>query len=104
MPPVILSFHDQDSNVRYYACEALYNIAKVSLNHMVINYSVFLIRNLNFIAKSAIFIHGFIIVFLDRLYEESSLNFLIRYLMHSVSFQQIQMPVFRVLLIFLTDL
>jgi vacuole morphology and inheritance protein 14 len=30
MPPVLSCFHDQDSRVRYYACEALYNIAKVS--------------------------------------------------------------------------
>ncbi|KAJ0717947.1 putative vacuole morphology and inheritance protein [Helianthus annuus] len=29
VPPVINSFGDQDSRVRYYACEALYNIAKV---------------------------------------------------------------------------
>nr|VDC60350.1 unnamed protein product [Brassica rapa] len=29
VPPVIDSFTDQDSRVRYYACEALYNIAKV---------------------------------------------------------------------------
>ncbi|KAJ4901304.1 Protein VAC14-like protein [Raphanus sativus] len=29
VPPVISSFLDQDSKVRYYACEALYNIAKI---------------------------------------------------------------------------
>ncbi|KAJ0240494.1 Protein VAC14 [Hirschfeldia incana] len=29
VPPVINSFLDQDSRVRYYACEALYNIAKI---------------------------------------------------------------------------
>ncbi|KAK2399604.1 PtdIns(3,5)P(2) sythesis regulation factor [Trifolium repens] len=29
VPPVLNSFSDQDSRVRYYACEALYNIAKV---------------------------------------------------------------------------
>ncbi|KAL8258228.1 hypothetical protein R6Q59_030269 [Mikania micrantha] len=29
VPPVIKSLSDQDSRVRYYACEALYNIAKV---------------------------------------------------------------------------
>ncbi|KAL3635940.1 PtdIns(3,5)P(2) sythesis regulation factor [Castilleja foliolosa] len=29
VPPVLYSFTDQDSRVRYYACEALYNIAKV---------------------------------------------------------------------------
>lgn len=31
VPPVINSFSDQDSRVRYYACEALYNIAKVKI-------------------------------------------------------------------------
>ena len=30
IPPVLSCFFDQDSRVRYYACEALYNIAKVS--------------------------------------------------------------------------
>ncbi|KAG5014775.1 hypothetical protein JHK85_020911 [Glycine max] len=29
VPPVLNSFSDQDSRVRYYACEALYNIAKI---------------------------------------------------------------------------
>lgn len=32
VPPVLNSFADQDSRVRYYACEALYNIAKVRKN------------------------------------------------------------------------
>lgn len=30
MPPVLLCFADQDSRVRYYACESMYNIAKVA--------------------------------------------------------------------------
>ena len=30
VPPVLSCFFDQDSRVRYYACEALYNIAKVA--------------------------------------------------------------------------
>ncbi|KAG2488883.1 hypothetical protein HYH03_012677 [Edaphochlamys debaryana] len=30
VPPVLASFTDQDARVRYYACEALYNIAKVA--------------------------------------------------------------------------
>ncbi|EDO30641.1 predicted protein [Nematostella vectensis] len=30
IPPVLSCFYDQDSRVRYYACEALYNIAKVA--------------------------------------------------------------------------
>lgn len=29
MPPVLACFVDQDPRVRYYACEAMYNIAKV---------------------------------------------------------------------------
>ena len=29
VPPVLRSFNDADSRVRYYACEALYNMAKV---------------------------------------------------------------------------
>lgn len=29
-PPVLSCFSDQDGRVRYYACEALYNIAKIS--------------------------------------------------------------------------
>lgn len=30
IPPVLSCFYDQDSQVRYYACEALYNICKVA--------------------------------------------------------------------------
>ncbi|KAF8981372.1 hypothetical protein BGZ52_002937 [Haplosporangium bisporale] len=30
VPPVLLCFADQDSRVRYYACESMYNIAKVA--------------------------------------------------------------------------
>ena len=30
LPPVLSSFSDQDPRVRYYGCEALYNIAKVA--------------------------------------------------------------------------
>ncbi|KAL1201089.1 VAC14-like protein [Cardamine amara subsp. amara] len=36
VPPVINSFSDQDSRVRYYACEALYNIAKVVRGEFII--------------------------------------------------------------------
>lgn len=35
LPPVLHSFNDQDSRVRYYACEALYNIAKVARGGIV---------------------------------------------------------------------
>ena len=30
MPPVLACFTDQDARVRYYACESMYNIAKVA--------------------------------------------------------------------------
>ncbi|XP_020233088.1 protein VAC14 homolog isoform X2 [Cajanus cajan] len=36
VPPVLNSFADQDSRVRYYACEALYNIAKVVRGDFII--------------------------------------------------------------------
>ncbi|CAM6023272.1 unnamed protein product [Sphagnum balticum] len=35
VPPVLQSFTDQDSRVRYYACEALYNIAKVARDDFI---------------------------------------------------------------------
>ena len=35
VPPVLHSFTDQDSRVRYYACESLYNIAKASRQSFV---------------------------------------------------------------------
>ncbi|KAJ9506549.1 hypothetical protein QJQ45_019610, partial [Haematococcus lacustris] len=36
VPPVLASFTDADSRVRYYACEALYNIAKVARGPFII--------------------------------------------------------------------
>ena len=30
VPPVLACFADQDARVRYYACESMYNIAKVA--------------------------------------------------------------------------
>jgi vacuole morphology and inheritance protein 14 len=36
VPPVVNSFLDQDSRVRYYACEALYNIAKVVRGEFIV--------------------------------------------------------------------
>lgn len=41
VPPVLDSFSDQDSRVRYYACEALYNIAKVSVNQLLLFITLF---------------------------------------------------------------
>ncbi|PWA26378.1 ARM repeat superfamily protein [Artemisia annua] len=39
IPPVINSFSDQDSRVRYYACEALYNIAKIVRGESIIHFN-----------------------------------------------------------------
>ncbi|KAL7604219.1 hypothetical protein Lser_V15G14934 [Lactuca serriola] len=39
IPPVINSFSDQDSRVRYYACEALYNIAKVVRGEFIVHFN-----------------------------------------------------------------
>ncbi|XP_024988818.1 protein VAC14 homolog [Cynara cardunculus var. scolymus] len=39
VPPVINSFSDQDSRVRYYACEALYNIAKVVRGEFIVHFN-----------------------------------------------------------------
>ncbi|GKV13209.1 hypothetical protein SLEP1_g24255 [Rubroshorea leprosula] len=36
VPPVLNSFSDQDARVRYYACEALYNIAKVVRGEFIV--------------------------------------------------------------------
>lgn len=30
VPPILSCFSDQDSRVRYYACESMYNVAKVA--------------------------------------------------------------------------
>lgn len=36
LPPVLKCFSDQDSRVRYYACEALYNITKVARGNVLL--------------------------------------------------------------------
>ena len=36
MPPILNCFTDQDSKIRYYACEALYNVAKVTREKILI--------------------------------------------------------------------
>ncbi|EFJ46562.1 hypothetical protein VOLCADRAFT_62382 [Volvox carteri f. nagariensis] len=41
VPPVLASFTDQDARVRYYACEALYNIAKASATFILFFNEVF---------------------------------------------------------------
>ena len=35
MPPVLACFTDQDAKVRYYACESMYNIAKVAKGELL---------------------------------------------------------------------
>lgn len=39
VPPVLNAFLDQDSRVRYYACEALYNIAKVVRGDFIVYFN-----------------------------------------------------------------
>lgn len=39
MPPVLACFSDQDPRVRYYACEAMYNIAKVAKGEILIYFN-----------------------------------------------------------------
>ncbi|KAG8069827.1 hypothetical protein GUJ93_ZPchr0006g42056 [Zizania palustris] len=39
MPPMLSSFLDQESRVRYYVCEALYNIAKVLRGDFIIYFN-----------------------------------------------------------------
>ncbi|KAJ1622721.1 vacuolar 14 Fab1-binding region-domain-containing protein [Pavlovales sp. CCMP2436] len=39
LPPVLASFCDPDCRVRYYACESLYNIAKVARSHCVAHFN-----------------------------------------------------------------
>eukprot|EP00245_Coleochaete_scutata_P015075 TRINITY_DN658_c0_g1_i1.p1 TRINITY_DN658_c0_g1~~TRINITY_DN658_c0_g1_i1.p1 ORF type:complete len:730 (+),score=139.98 TRINITY_DN658_c0_g1_i1:143-2332(+) len=39
VPPVLHSLTDQDSRVRYYACEALYNIAKAARQDFIVHFN-----------------------------------------------------------------
>jgi len=36
LPPILKCFTDQESRVRYYACEALYNVSKVARGHVLL--------------------------------------------------------------------
>lgn len=36
VPPVLACFSDQDARVRYYACESMYNIAKVAKGEVLV--------------------------------------------------------------------
>jgi vacuole morphology and inheritance protein 14 len=39
VPPVLACFTDQDARVRYYACEAMYNIAKVGKGEILVYFN-----------------------------------------------------------------
>lgn len=39
LPPVLHCFDDPESRVRYYACESLYNIAKVARGHVLLYFN-----------------------------------------------------------------
>lgn len=39
MPPVLACFADQDARVRYYACESMYNIAKVAKGEILVYFN-----------------------------------------------------------------
>ena len=39
VPPVLACFGDQDARVRYYACESMYNIAKVAKGEILIYFN-----------------------------------------------------------------
>lgn len=39
MPPVLACFSDQDARVRYYACESMYNIAKVAKGEILVYFN-----------------------------------------------------------------
>ena len=36
VPPIVNAFGDVDGRVKYYACESLYNIAKVARVHIIV--------------------------------------------------------------------
>ena len=39
VPPVLACFGDQDARVRYYACESMYNIAKVAKGEILLYFN-----------------------------------------------------------------
>ena len=39
VPPVLACFTDQDARVRYYACESMYNIAKVAKGEILVYFN-----------------------------------------------------------------
>lgn len=71
VPPVLNSFADQDSRVRYYACEALYNIAKVRLSGLLLFlYFFFLyVQGLTHLSASLQVVRGDFIVFFNQIFD-----------------------------------
>eukprot|EP00049_Salpingoeca_infusionum_P000050 m.36847 g.36847 ORF g.36847 m.36847 type:complete len:675 (+) comp10037_c1_seq2:140-2164(+) len=39
VPPVLAAFEDPDARVRYFACEAMYNISKVARHHVLVSFN-----------------------------------------------------------------
>jgi vacuole morphology and inheritance protein 14 len=39
VPPVLACFSDPDARVRYYACESMYNIAKVAKGEILVYFN-----------------------------------------------------------------
>lgn len=93
VPPVLESFVDQDSRVRYYACEALYNIAKVRME---------MVDSLIYIYPFSCYVWCLTYCFIlaCRWLEEILLFSLTVFLMPYVNFRQIQIPMYKALLIF----
>lgn len=67
VPPVLNSFADQDSRVRYYACEALYNIAKVGKRIYTVLFVPFIYFGLIFCNMQVV--RGDFIVFFNQIFD-----------------------------------
>lgn len=59
VPPVLACFTDQDARVRYYACESMYNIAKVAKGE-ILKYFNFIFDALCKVRQLATAAHSFI--------------------------------------------
>ena len=69
VPPVLNSFSIQDSRVRYYACEALYNIAKVRMHGITFIFSILIILfNFTYLHASLQVVRGDFIVFFNQIF------------------------------------
>lgn len=70
VPPVLACFTDQDARVRYYACEAMYNISKVAKGEVLVYF------NLIFDALCKVGVRQHSILMLTRLSCPRTLNYL----------------------------